>query len=50
MDTKGNPRNSKAIAHNTSNILLVFETKNSASVIVFGSVVSDSSAMDPHSI
>ena len=50
LDTEMNPSNSFVISYNSSNIPHVFKTKNPAFMIVFGSVASDGSVMNPHYI
>lgn len=50
LDPEVNHRNSRVIAYDSSDVRPhpVFETKNPASVMVFGAVMSDGSVMDPH--
>ena len=50
MDVEVNYRNSHVIAYDPSDVPPVFQTKNPASLKVFGAVVSDGRVMNPHFI
>ena len=47
VDAEVNRQNSRVIATDPSNVPAVFQAKNPASVMVFGAVASDGSAMPP---
>ena len=50
MDAQVNCRNSRLIAQDRTDALPVFQTKNPASLIVFGAAASDGSVLNPHFI
>ena len=50
VDAEVNSRNFHVIAHDSSDIPSVFQTKNPASLVVFGAAVSDGSFMNPYFI
>ena len=50
VDAKVNYRNSNVIAYDPSDVQPVFQTKNSTSLMVFGTVASDGSVVNSHFI
>ena len=50
VDAEVNRRNSRVIAYNPSDVPLVFQTKNPASLMLFGATANDGSVMNAHFI